>query len=223
MRGLQEGEPLRDLGAVLFDLDGTLVHTPLDFPRMKRAVLAEVARCGLDPVLLEQHDVLAIIREAAAALPEPDGFRRRAEALLVEIEVAACEGAVEADGAAETLEWLRARGLRVGIVTRNCPQAVGRVLGRIPLSHEVLLTRADTPRVKPDPLHLLLALERLRVPSSRALMVGDHAMDILAGKAAGMRTAGVLLPERSPDYFHDVAPDRIIRTLPELRPWISPS
>lgn len=208
-----------DLRTVLFDLDGTLVHTRIDFPGMKRRILGLVARYGLDPAPLAERDILTIIRLAAPRLPAR--FAEEAEAALVEIEVAACEGACLAEGAEEILHWLPRAGLRVGIVTRNSPAAVARVLREFPLPHEVLLTRADTPRVKPDPLHLELALQRLDTPPARALMVGDHVMDVEGGKAAGMRTLGLLTPERPPDFFTPAAPDGVIRSLLELRQWIS--
>ena len=214
---------LRNVRAVLFDLDGTLVHTRIDFALMKRRILNEVAQEGLDPEPFQPLDILAAVEAAAQRLADPSGFLRRTDDALTTIELAACEGAEEAEGAAETLRWLREIGVRVGIVTRNSPQAVGRVLREFAFPHEVLLTRADTPRVKPDPIHLELALHRFGVPPSEAVMVGDHLMDIRGGKAAGMRTVGVLTPERPPDFFHEAAPDLVIRALPELRSWISPS
>jgi phosphoglycolate phosphatase len=155
-------------------------------------------------------------------LEDATEFLAEAEAALVRIELAACAGAREAEGAAETLGWLLDRGLRVGIVTRNSPQAVAQVLSQISLPHEVLLTRADTPRVKPDPLHLRLALERLEALPEYSVMVGDHRMDVQAGQAAGMHSVGVLTSERSPGYFDALSPDAVIRALPELKTWISP-
>ena len=214
--------PFPDIRAVLFDLDGTLVHTRINFPRMKQVILDHLAAYGMDPEPYRSRDVLSTLSAAADGLADAREFLAKAEAELVSIELAACEGACEAEGAAETLRWLRERDIRVGIVTRNSPQAVARVLRELPMPHDVLLTRADTPRVKPDPLHLHLALERLGAPPGRALMVGDHVMDVLGGKAAGMRTLGVLTPERPPDFFDDAAPDGVIRALPELRAWISP-
>ncbi len=207
--------------AVLFDLDGTLVHTHIDFAAMKRAVLDLVREVGVDPAEFLQQDVLTILSTVSARLPDPAAFRHRVEETLVRIELAACEGAVEAEGARDTLRWLLERGIRVGIVTRNSPAAARRVLEDVPLPHEVLLTRADTPRVKPDPLHLHLALEQLDVAPSAAVMVGDHVMDVQGGRAAGLRTVGVLTPERRPDFFDHAAPDVVIRSLPELRTWIS--
>jgi phosphoglycolate phosphatase len=218
-----QGRSLTNVRAVLFDLDGTLVHTRIDFPGMRRRILEEVSREGLDPDELWGLDILAIIDTVAARLSDPAAFLGRTEDALVEIELGACEGAELAEGAVETLTWLMQRGVRVGIVTRNSPQAVRRVLTDFPLPHEVLLTRADTPRVKPDPVHLHLALEHLGVPADHGVMVGDHVMDVLGGKAAGTRTVGVLTPERPPDFFHEAAPDLVIRSLPELRTWISPS
>lgn len=215
--------PFEPILAVLFDLDGTLVHTRIDFPAMKQAALRLVAAEGLDPAEFAPLDVLSILNTAALHLRDSRSFLEQAEEALVEIELAACEGAEESEGAGETLDWLLSHGIRVGIVTRNSPQAARRVLASIPLPHEVLLTRADTPRVKPDPIHLELALQRLEVPPAEALMVGDHTMDVLGGKAAGMWTLGLLTAERPPDFFEQAAPDGVIRALPELRQWISPS
>lgn len=213
--------PFPDIRAVLFDLDGTLVHTRIDFPAMKRRVLDLVEQYGLPTSDLAAHDILTLIERASSQLPP--AFAEDAEAALVAIELAACEGATPAEGVFETLHWLRDAGIRVGIVTRNCPQAAARVLTEMPVPYEVLLTRADTPRVKPDPIHLELALRHLETPARQSLMVGDHVMDVLGGKAAGMRTLGLLTPERPPDFFDQAAPDAVIRTLSELRQWISPS
>lgn len=214
------GVPVR---AVLFDLDGTLVHTHIDFDRMKREILELVASTGLDAERFREYDILSILASASPLLEDATEFLAEADAALVRIELAACEGATEAEGAAETLSWLLEQGVRVGIVTRNSPQAVERVLRQIALPHEVLLTRADTPRVKPDPLHLRLALERLEAFPEYSVMVGDHRMDVQAGQAAGMRSVGVLTAERPAGYFDSLSPDAVVRAIPELKTWISPS
>jgi len=208
--------------AVLFDLDGTLVHTRIDFPAMKREVLELVAAAGFDPTDCDGLDVLGIVDWVEARLEGERSFRILVEAALVRIELAACEGAELAGGARETLDWLLRRGIRVGIVTRNSTEAAELLLRRFPLPYEVLLTRAHTPRVKPDPLHLHLALERLGAVPEYSLMVGDHRMDVQAGRAAGTLTAGVLTAERPDDYFADLCPDVVVRLLPELKTWISP-
>jgi phosphoglycolate phosphatase-like HAD superfamily hydrolase len=47
-------------------------------------------------------------------------------------------------------------------------------------------------------------------------MVGDHLMDVISGKSAGMRTIGVLTDERGSDYFSSVEPDAVTPDLNEI-------
>lgn len=210
-------------GAVLFDLDGTLVHSPLDFPRMKRDVLALAVVHGLEEAKLSHLDILGIVSAGARGFGNGSAFVAEAERLLTDIEVAASDRATVMAGAEELLRDLQHAGRPVGIVTRNCRPAAEMVLQRFDLPHQILLTRADVPRVKPDPTHLLMAAERLPAAPADCAMVGDHLMDVVAGRAAGMRTVGLLAPGRPQDFFDAAPPDRVIRQLNELRQWIFPS
>jgi phosphoglycolate phosphatase-like HAD superfamily hydrolase len=81
---------------------------------------------------------------------------------------------------------------------------------------DVLVTRDDVEKTKPHPEHLHSALKLLGVPAEQAIMVGDHFMDVMAGKAAGTRTVGFLREGRPADLFDKVQPDFIIRSLDEL-------
>lgn len=218
-----DGERFRNVRGVLFDLDGTLVDSRIDFAGMRRATMRLAAERGVDPAPLEGLDLLEMVARAAAAAPDPEEMRRAAEAALVAIEVAAGPGSREMPGAIELLEALQADGIRVGIVTRNCRQVVTEILARIPLPHGVLLTRDEVVRVKPDPEHLLRAAAALGVPPERCVIVGDHVMDVRAGRAAGMGTVGFLGPGRPPDAFDGESADLVVRHLRELKAWISPS
>jgi phosphoglycolate phosphatase len=214
--------PFQDIRAVLFDLDGTLIHSQIDFDRM-RAMVADMAQsCGIQREQFKSKDVLGMLEEACLLAKDPKLLRDKVNAELIAIELEATASAVEAEEATSVIQWLRETGIKIGIVTRNSPQAVDRMLTQIPLPYDVLLTRVDTPRVKPDPLHLHLALERLQVAPAMSVMVGDHLMDVQGGKAAGMRTLGILTPERPRDFFDAVQPDGVILHLNELRSWISP-
>ena len=80
----------------------------------------------------------------------------------------------------------------------------------------VLLARDDTPRVKPDPGHLLAALQALGATPARSLMVGDHPMDLAVGKAAGTRTAAVASGHASRDELARHEPDYLAADVGEL-------
>lgn len=199
------------VSAVVFDFDGTLAHLTIDFGRMRRDVLALLPVHGVPPEGLERLYVLELIEAAARRLEgmgrEGVAFRLAAHAAIerVEIEAAAAGGLLP--GVPDALEALDARGFRLGIVTRNCAAAVSAVLdgaGGRRLPHRVLLTRDDVPRVKPDPAHIEAALVALGVPAGAAVMVGDHPMDVEAGRRVGMRTVGVLTGQ-SPRAAFDAA------------------
>lgn len=213
--------PQPAIRCVLFDLDGTLIQSPIDFGRMRSLIITEVER-DLGEALpdAEGRDLLALIEETAARSRQPELFRSRCEDLLLEVERDASKEAREVEGAGALLEVLAERGLAVGIVTRNSPHIVRPLLRQFPLRHRVLLTRADTPRVKPDPIHLRLALDYLGEEPGASLMVGDHIMDVQAGRAAGMRTAGFLAEGRPPDYFVSTGADGVFTHLANLVPWI---
>jgi phosphoglycolate phosphatase len=206
------------LRAALFDLDGTLVHTHIDFGAMKGAVLAIVAEAGVETGPLRDRDSLAIVRDVKQRLgTEATRFVAKCEAAMVACELAALAGAEEAYDAAAFLEWLRARDVRIGIVTRNSRAAVRMLLQRIPLPHDILLTRDDVPRTKPDPIHLHMALERLGVERADAIMVGDHHMDIVAGRAAGIRSMAIAHGKLDEVAFADCPPDSFLRSFADLR------
>ncbi|MBI3910918.1 MAG: HAD family hydrolase [Armatimonadetes bacterium] len=214
--------PFAGTRAVLFDLDGTLVESAIDFRRMRVEIARLAADHGLSPEEFAAPDVLGMVRAAAARLPDPRVFLARAEETMVAIEMAALPGAREIPGARDLLRSLASAGLAVGIVTRNCRAAASPLIAAFALQHGVVLTRDDVPRVKPHPEHLLIAARRLGVPAHATMMVGDHPMDVQGGRAAGMRTVGFLGPDRPESVFAAAPPDAVIRHLSEIAAWISP-
>jgi phosphoglycolate phosphatase len=218
--------PAPRLSAFLFDLDGTLVETPIDFAGMKRSVLDLARSLGLDADDLQRFDILGMIERAeeqleGVALPEP--FRDRAERELIRYELEAASVAKELPGAIETLTQLKARGFKVAIVTRNCRPGLDLALERAPLPHDVALSRNEARRVKPHPEHLLEAARRLNVPPGECAMVGDHPMDVQGGRAAGMFCIAVQTRDPSPDAFNAAQPDVILPSVGELLSWMSAS
>ncbi len=216
--------PSLPLRAVLFDLDGTLIQTHIDFGLMRRDMAALTARYGVPPARLEGLDILSAVeaaREFLIASGDPGAaseLRQQAFARLQEIEEAHCAEPVEIAGARELLLRLRERSIPLGIVTRNCRTVSERLVTRGGLLYDVLLTRDDVARTKPDPAHLLAALEAIGVqPEERgeAVMVGDHWMDVQAGRAAGMRTVGILLG-RAREFFSPARPDLLVEQLADL-------
>jgi phosphoglycolate phosphatase len=215
------GPDLRDIEAILFDLDGTLVHLNIDFGRMRAEVEALLSQYGLSMAGRSGLYVLELIEDAVRELEARDeekarSFRREAEAAIVAVELEAAGQAQVYPDVPELLRRLRERGIKVAIVTRNCRAAVDRILAENSLIYDVLLTRDEVTTVKPDPGHLLAALRLLGVEPQRALMVGDHPMDVQVGRAVGTRSAAVLTGAGSPERFAEVQPDLILAQVGDL-------
>jgi hydrogenase expression/formation protein HypE len=180
----QVRRPFRVRG-VLFDFDDTLtLPGALDFEFIRNEV-----GCPLHKPILE----------FIAELPT-EGERRRAGERLGELELEAAGRAQPNPAAADVVAWLRARGLPIGILTRNGRSAILRGLqnfpGLSPADFKVIVSRDDDVRPKPDPDGLLLAAHGMGVPAEELLIVGDFVFDIFAGRAAGAIT--VLLQAADP-------------------------
>lgn len=70
---------------------------------------------------------------------------------------------------------------------------------------------------KPYPHPILWAAERMRVAPENCLMVGDTTVDILAGKAAGAQTIGLLCGFGTERELRRAGADLVLKELSDLR------
>lgn len=183
---------------IIFDLDGTLVDSGLDFDRMRR----EMGLPAGMPIL-----------EGIATLAEAEAVRCRQ--ILHEHEWSGCERATLLPGVAELLASLRERETRIGIVTRNSRDVSLATLSRLEVSCDSLLTRDDGP-IKPDPWPVAHTCRQWDVPPQRVVMVGDFRFDVESGRSAGART--VLLAGVEPAaYPNEERADLVLSSLQQWR------
>jgi len=183
--------------AILFDYDGTLAIPNLDFAAMRRQLLTFTVAQGISPQELHGLDILEMLDWATAWLRQhaPEQavrYAREAEQLIQDIEVEAAHRSGLLPGVPELLAVLQQERIGIGIVTRNCDAAVRVTFPHIDTYCQAFMPRHRVTQVKPHPAHLQAALDCLGTTPERALMVGDGAMDIQAGKALGMFSIGVL-------------------------------
>ena len=164
---------MRGIDAVIFDMDGTLVDSSYDWPAIR-------SRLGVTG---------ASIIDDLNGLPEPERSRRWAE--LEEIEAAATAEATIHEAAHELLEVIAQHHLSTALVTNNSDVNVERLLDRLGLDFDVVVTR-DSGLWKPSGAPVTQAAKRLGVDTDRCLGVGDSHYDILAGREAGLGGVCVL-------------------------------
>lgn len=202
--------------AVIFDYDGTLVHLNIDFGVMRQGVEEFLADYGIDPNDFKGLYILEMIEEATKLISEQNSsegsaFYQKSLELVTEHEVRAAKKGKILPGVINMLELLGKRGVKVGVITRNCNKAVKMIFPHIEGFCDAYIPRDSVGRVKPHPDHLALAVERLGVNNrARCLMVGDHVLDIEGGKRMGMKTAGVLTGKTTRQQFIEVGADYIL-------------
>ena len=214
------------LRAVLFDLDGTLIETHIDFAAMTREMLSLARDAGVLTSVTEGKDILSLVAAASEDVARRGGdgaeLRRQAFARLEEREVSGCSRPNLLPGTMDLLTALRARGTKIGVVTRNCRRVSETLLDQFALPYDILLTRDDVERTKPHPEHLWAALTPLGVPPEAAAMVGDHWMDIEAGKRAGCAATVGILGANSADWFAPCPPTSLLRDPAAALPLFTP-
>ncbi len=202
--------------AVIFDYDGTLVHLNIDFGAMRRDVEEALVAHGIEPEDLRGLYILEMIDEGTDRISKESrsqgsAFYRKSLELVTKHELAAAKEGEILPGVAQMLEILRKRGVKIGVITRNCDKAVKMVFPHLERLCDVYIPRDGVRRVKPHPDHLVLALERLGVENAaRCLMVGDHVLDVEGGKRMGMMTAGVLTGKTTRRQFMEAGADLIL-------------
>lgn len=200
--------------ALVFDFDGTLATLTIDFAAMKRDLLA-LARevlpgarpAGTVPALEWMQELLAPL--AASEPAAARALERRMHQRIVDIELEAAGRGGLMSFARPLLTRLRREGIRCAVITRNCSPAVRTVCPDVAELVDVVLARDDVDRVKPDPDHLLQALERLGVAPQRSVMVGDHVLDVQTARRAGTKSAGVLTGVCTEREFREAGADLV--------------
>ena len=212
----------RDWRVVLFDLDGTLADTvPLILRCYRHTMKIHRGR-----ELADELWVRTIGRPLRSAFTDFTDDPEEAARMLdtyVEFQRTVHDDMVCAfPGARSTLDALRARGVRVGVVTSKGREMTARTLGCCGLDDalDVLVTVQDVERGKPDPEPVLKALERLGVAPSRegVLFVGDSPHDLVAGRRAGVSTCAVTLGPFSRNQLEVEGPDFWAADLPSVLP-----
>jgi HAD superfamily hydrolase (TIGR01509 family) len=182
------------LRAVLFDLDGVLVHSEEAWFRTLEAAGAHfrgrpVTREEFAPTFGQSSAENCRVFGFGCSPATLDAF------FIQTFPRFAGEARVE-PVAAQVLDALGARGLLRAVVTNamrpiaEAALAAGALAPRL----ELVACAGGALRPKPAPDLLLHALAGLGLPASAALMVGDSRFDREAAAAAGVRFVGLRMP-----------------------------
>lgn len=185
--------------AIIFDLDGVICHTDeyhyqawkkmsdelgVYFDREINNRLRGVSRMDSLEIILERYSGSALNGDQKKALAEKkNALYRESLAQMTPKDLS--------DDVKQTLETLRARGLRlaIGSSSKNAPFILERIgLGSF---FDAVSDGNNITRSKPDPEVFLKAAELLGVPSKDCLVVEDAVSGAQAAHAGGFQAACV--------------------------------
>lgn len=196
----------RSFGAVIFDLDGTLIDST---PAVIRSWTTWAQEFDVPAAALHGwHGVpsAAVVRAVLPPERQADAIRR-----ITDLELADVTDIVVLPGAGEALRALMTA--RVAIAT-SCdrPLAAARIgaAGLVPPT--VLVTVDDVARGKPHPDPFLRAAELLEVPPEECLVVEDAVKGLQAARAAGCSTLAVTTTTPR----EQLQADAVVETLADL-------
>ena len=201
-----------------FDLDHTLVNTPLDLAAMAvdmRALLE--TRCGPLPARPDRYRVGELIGWCQANAPDVE---KPLWDVALDHERRAMAVATLEAGAREAIEGARAAGFTTAVWTNNARDITAEALARFDLLGllDLVVTRDEMRALKPDPDGWRVIVERFGVPRD-GVVVGDSWVDGVAAARAGVPF--VAFRPKEPDLVRwNITPVACITDLAALPAWL---
>jgi pyrophosphatase PpaX len=205
------------LPAILFDLDGTLIdsielilssarHAFEEWP--VRPTDEEWVRGIGTPLVQQLRAYAANDHELALLLERYRRYQHEHHDRLTRCY----------DDVPEVIAGLAERGHQLAVVTSKASPIAHQSLGFVGLDQffPVVVGYDDSPRHKPDPEPVRVALSRLGVLAEHAVFVGDSPHDILAGNAADVITIAALWGPFDRETLAEARPDHFIGCMAEL-------
>lgn len=206
---------------IVFDIDGTLLDTKeyitrgfeyaLEKHGLPPRTRAEIAS-QIGKKLEECYDFLA---------PDApfDSLKKAHNAFQAENLGLVCQF----DAVTPTLHDLRAAGHRLALWTGRAHGVVESLEAAMvdTTLFEMIVDPVTVPVGKPDPAGIRHIMTSLNVPASDVIMVGDAAVDIIAGKRAGVgRTVGLTHGFGTRDELERAGADSVVDVFPHVLPAI---
>jgi phosphoglycolate phosphatase len=184
-------EKFRNIKAILFDLDGTLMDTDDQSVErvaiiIKRLGICEPSKIARKIVMMAETPVngiitfLDILGLDKLILPLWNNKERKGAFRIMQ-------------GVVPMLHSLKGR-YHIAIVTTRGEEDSRKFINDNGLQglFDLVVNRTSTKRLKPNPQPILFAAKQLGLPASACLMVGDTTPDIYSAKRAGALSVGVL-------------------------------
>ncbi|MFX0133757.1 MAG: HAD family hydrolase [Candidatus Hodarchaeota archaeon] len=181
--------------AIVWDLDGTLIHFKIDFLRARKIAIKILKKYGVPTHLLTvKGSILENIEYSREFFKKEGISEERIKEIIdevdneiIKIEYEAAINASIINGIDEVLEFAKVKNLKQAIFTFNTKKNAEISLKKVNLLHyfNVIIGRDNVTNLKPHPDHLYYICKALNVKPNEILVIGDTNRDIEAAINVG--------------------------------------
>ena len=180
---------------VVFDLDGTLIHSLPDIAAAMNRSLAKFGLPGFEEAAYKYKVGNGVLKLTERAVGErKDLYEQVKAAYMADYAQNNRVDSRPFRGVEDMLRALIQRGIPVAVLTNKDQRDAENMLRYYfpDISFSIIRGRTEGVPLKPDPAGALLIAQSLGVSPADCLYVGDTSTDMNCGNAAGMETVGVL-------------------------------
>jgi HAD superfamily hydrolase (TIGR01549 family) len=212
---------------VMFDLDDTLIHSTIDFMKLKSKTIDFYYSIGISSDTLSPNMKTNEILQKTTSILRKKGYTpreilrivRKVSYLWDQIEMEKVTSTRAVEGAKEILTLLKKQKFGVGVVTRSCRRYALKALKLTGLLEfvDVIFARNDCGKDKPDPEPLVQAMKAVGSKAEETIMIGDSITDYQCSKNACVRFIGILGEDT---HLKNLKKNKGVETIQDLRDLI---
>jgi len=188
----------KDIEAILFDFEGTLVDFQWNLTGAVRETMEMLKISGFPVDRLQGCKYSTLMNEAMKIAIErrqpPGEVREKIGEIYDQYDEDALTRWTLRPNARHFLFAVKTKGMKTGLVSNVGKKAMEKAFKRMELQQlfDAVVTRNDVETLKPSGEGIRLVLSRLHVIKDRALFIGDSVDDIRAANEVGMNVMIIL-------------------------------
>ena len=205
--------------AVFFDVDGTLVESHMLILKAFNRALREVGEEPTDATVFnisKKHETDTLEYYMGNVLGKPEKVGEFTASFVKNYLLIIRDEVELIPGVKEVWQGLRARGIKIGVLTAQYRVMVEMLLCKFGLVPDASVAREEVENKKPAPDQVLKLCEMLGVGAQDCLVVGDWTGDMEAGRRAGSRTAAVLTGICTREELEAAGADDVVEDITHL-------
>ncbi len=219
------------LKGIIFDLDGTLIHTSINFTVMKERMISFLEEKGIPEGCLTPKQTTVVIiatcddilRKEGRAQKEIDEVHRKLEEIMNLGELEAIQDISGVDGVRDALQELREAGYKLAVLTRSHHAYAVEALRKIGALNlfTVILGRGETPKPKPYREALEHTAMLLGLDPRETIFVGDNHIDANSAVNAEVQFIGVKTGRRGDLSWDGRFPEVLLASVTDLPAYLN--